>query len=141
MADAPAEDVPRRPNKPSLIGVVNSMPHPCVIYSDDKKTVITTINPSGPVLRLVGDASVMPDIETLDAGDGKMVNCRIGVPKYSGLNAQRPNAPVIASDLVARYLLETGFMYPIYSPDTSPEAVVRGEDGSVVGTTRLVYHV
>ncbi len=124
-----------------LVGVVNTMPHPCVVYAEDKKTVTATFNPSGPVLRLVGDASVSPIIAPLETGDDRVVNCRVGAPKYNDLNAQPPNAPVIVSDLVARHLLEKGFKYAIYSPDTSPEAVVRGDNGSVVGTTRLVYHV
>lgn len=126
-------------DNPSLVGVVNRMPHPCLIYTDDKKTVITAFNPFDPPLRLVGEEPA--DIKSLNTSDGKKICYRVGAPKYTGLNTKPPNVPVIVSDLVARHLLETGFKHPIYSPDTSPEAVVRGPGGNIEGTTRLVYHV
>jgi hypothetical protein len=128
-----------RPDKLTLEDVANCMPHACTIYDVAKETVRATVVPSGQVLRLAGEEE--PTIEVVDAGNANTVLCRIGAPKYTGLNEDPPDCPVIVSDFVARHLLETGFPHPIYSPDTSPAAVVRDDTGSVRGTTRLVLHV
>jgi hypothetical protein len=47
---------------------------------------------------------------------------------------------IVVSQLVAEYMSTHGYkeVFVIYSPDTGPEAVVRGDRGEILGTRRLI---
>lgn len=115
---------------------VNLMPHDCIIYAQDKTTVLHTIPATGKVLRLIPNTSPLPAVSANVGGDSFPIV--VGAPSYDGLSDGVPDAPIIVSDIVARYLMdETEVTHPVFVPDTNPGCVVRNSEGSIVGTTTL----
>lgn len=121
----------------SLEGVVNLTPHDIVVYEHDRKTVRHTFKTGGPSLRLLEDTK--RKTAWLKAAPGIKVPCNIGGAAYSGLSKDPPDAAVIVSDLVARYLVETDFKHPIFTPDTNPASAVRDNDGKIIGVLQLTW--
>lgn len=109
---------------------INCTPHKLDIYDAENKLIISL--PSVCSVRLTSKQEPAGHI-----GQIPLVTPQI----FTGLDSELPNVKqgVIVSDFVARYIAND-YKYPVYSPDTSPAAVVRSPTGEIVGTRRLVLY-
>ncbi len=126
----------------TLRDATNLTPHKVVVLREDKMTTLFEFPPDeGEALRLVQGAKreVFYVVVGKGEGDDVLVPCNIGPPIYSGLNREPPDGPVIVSELVARHLVETGFKFPIFVPDTNPESVVR-IGGVIIGVANMTLY-
>lgn len=123
------------PGATALRDAVNLSPHDILVYEYDRKTVRHVFKSSGPSLRL--EEGAKRKTVWLKAAPGVKVPCNLGGAQHSGLNRAVPEGPVIVSDLVARYLVEHGFKYAIFTPDTNPASSVRDSEGKIVGVLRM----
>ncbi len=122
----------------ALRDAVNLTPHDIIVFAQDRKTVLFTVVPEqGEALRLEQEKE--RSVFYLEVGDGVKVPCNSGPAVHAGMNRDPPNKPVIVSELVARHLVETGFAYSIFIPDTNPESVVR-DGGRILGVTRMTLY-
>ncbi len=120
-----------------LTTAINLMPHDLHIYDSKKETVVFTTKRSGKVARLID----VPPRECIVEVDGVSITVRLGAPTFSGVTPELPDAPIIVSDLVARYVIDQDtFPHAVWSPDTNPRSVVRDEEGGIKGTTCMVFH-
>lgn len=122
----------------ALRDAVNLTPHSVIIFGPDQKTVLFTVEPEeGGALRL--EQGEKREVFYLEVGDGVKVPCNAGPAVYAGMNREPPNKSVIVSELVARHLVEVGFAFSIFVPDTNPESVVR-DGGRILGVTMVTLY-
>lgn len=112
----------------------NLTPHPIHVYSEGE--VIRTY-PSVGSLRLVPKKQTM-----MESVDGVPV---ISPPEHediSGDISKDSTEPILVSMLVGNFLAENKDRYkgPVYGPDTSPDGVVRNEEGNISGCKRFVFY-
>jgi len=106
--------------------LINLTPHEITIVGEDGK-VIATISPSGSVARvkttqtIIGQVNDIPIVRTF-FGD------------VEGLPEPEPNTVFIVSSMVAQAVPHRD---DVVAPDTSPNGVVRDEEGRIVGVKRF----
>lgn len=137
-AEEAAELMQKIVNPNALRDAANLTPHSVIVFGSDQKTVLFTVEPEeGGALRL--EQGETRAVFYLEVGDGVKVPCNSGPAVYAGLNREPPNNSVIVSEIVARHLVETGFAYPVFIPDTNPESVVR-DGGRILGVTAITLY-
>ena len=115
---------------------VNCTPHSITIFTADGKGRLVYIPTSNFVVRV----EQLPQKEIGHVSDFRIPI--VEAPVYgdvTGLPDEATN--IIVSLLVAQQLCENKtWPCAIYVPDTSPDGVVRDDNGQIVGTKRLVKY-
>ena len=118
--------------------MLNFTPHKIVLMKEKTRDVIVCIEPQGMPIRL-NQQSLAAEPVVVDAA---LIPC-VGAPHYTGVAPMPPaDSSIIVSALVAEYLMRAHPTHcrRIFSPDTSPGACVRDDQGRIIGTTRLVRY-
>jgi len=109
------------------VEIINLTPHEIVILSQDGKSIITRIPPSGTVARVsvtstvVGEVNGIP-IRKTTYGD------------ILGLPEPRSNTIYVVSTVLLLALKDKGIhRNDVVSPDTSPDSTVRDDTGKIIG--------
>lgn len=108
--------------------IVNLTPHTVNII-DEKGNVTRSYEPSGTVARV---STVSQEVGTLDG----VPVVRTSYGDVEGLPDPQNGTVYLVSLVVGQAL--AGKRDDIYGPDTSPESVVRDNQGQIVGVRRLV---
>lgn len=109
------------------VNLVNLTPHRLTIFVDEEKV---EIEPSGRVARISTRSEKVGEV----VYEGKripIVTTVFGKPE--GIPEQKPGTFYVVSTLVA----QNADRGDVLAPDTSPESVVRDEEGRIVGVRRL----
>lgn len=123
--------------------LLNLTPHSVRIYDATKTRVVLEIPSHGPAMRLIPETQ--KEIRSL-----KLIEKEITLvlpPTFVGVEniPKTVDVMIIVSSLVAEFLIkhdEYKNKYKgIFAPDTGPSAVVRDEQGGIIGTTRLVKYL
>ena len=126
--------------------IVNLTPHDVVVFYHNGKV---TFPRSGRVLRVTTEKRQLVSSLGLllkEEEDAVMMDKLHRVPVYSapahkGLDIKvDPEENVIVSLLVVDQLLRSGHKGMIFTPDTSPDSVVRDDKGAILGVTALQWH-
>lgn len=112
--------------KPKLI---NLTPHKISFY-DDNDNHIMTLLPCGVWARLVPKVKFVKRIYGIPV-------VKITYSEVTGLPEPQENTIYIVSQIVAQSLRRPDVM----APDTSPDSVLRNEDGEIIGVKRLVTFI
>ena len=107
------------------IKFINLTPHAVTIFAEDKKTSLLTVESSG----MVRVKTEEPEVERI----GDIPVAKTTYLDVEGLPAPQEGIKYIVSILVLQAL--DGRRTDVVAPNTSPAAVVRGENGQILGCT------
>ena len=109
---------------------VNLTPHTLNVVGDDGNTILF-VAPSGTVARVATQQTVVGNVAGID-----IVRTVFG--DVDGLPSPQNDVVYIVSTLVLQALKANGVVRDdVVAPDTSPNSVVRNDDGIIIGVKRF----
>lgn len=130
----------------SEVKLVNTLPHDAELVGPTESRTYTR-NPNN-ILRLdEKEAAMLPEAHGMPVMEPPEWASLAGT--IPGPEVEGQHVDLLVSAFVGQYIKEHGFpsSWPknyvrhVYAPNTSPAYVIRAENGSIKGTTRLVRYV
>lgn len=123
--------------------ICNCTPHNIKVYSKDHQKVLTEFPASGNQIRLESSQQFELPMLKVDGNEIPCVTSQKFNPKINWPKLDDSVDTILVSMPVGN-LVENNFLkdvpYNVMGPDTGPSAVVRDENGRILGTTRLILY-
>lgn len=123
-----------------MIGnVVNTTPHDIVIYNQDKTEIIKTYPRSGKEIRM--ESAEQEQLGTLNTEKVPVFEAQFFNKCDMRAAIELGSVFLVSMPVGQHFSTRSHYLpYTFLGPDTSPAAVVRDDQGRILGTTRLVYY-